>query len=205
MRALLLCFSLFWLTLIWKISPLVIGEILGVFVNKLTADNKYPVQDYENLQLTIEMQLPEKRKTFCNFLFHLWYLHEILNIFKEKLIVIGNVFPKLQTVKSLVRPFSKKPCFRTPFDSQHVKASNVLAKSAWECFYHFFSSFSRKSIWKISPLVLGEILGLFFNTLTAYDKYPVQDCENLPLPVQIQLSEKSKGIFSIFVGFLEST
>ena len=131
-------------------------------------------------------------------MFHFWYLHEILNIFKEKLIVIGNVFPKLQTLKSLVRPLSKKPCFRTPFDSQHVKASNVLAKSPWECFYHFFSSFSRKSIWKISPLVLGEILGLFFNTLTAYDKYPVQDCENLPLPVQMQLSEKSKGIFSIF-------
>ena len=58
-----------------------------------------------------------------------------------------------------------------------------------------------------TPLVLGEILGLFFNTLTAYDKYPVQDCENLPLPVQMQLSEKSKGIFSIFFffGFLEST
>ena len=40
------------------------------------------------------------------------------------------------------------------------------------------------------PLVLGEILGVFVNTLTADDKYRVQDCENLPLPIQMQLSKK---------------
>ena len=28
------------------------------------------------------------------------------------------------------------------------------------------------------PLVIGEILGVYVNTLTADDKYPVQDCEN---------------------------
>ena len=48
-------------------SPLVIGEILGVFVNTLTADGKYPVQGCENLQLPIQMQLSEKRKTFSQF------------------------------------------------------------------------------------------------------------------------------------------
>ena len=45
------------------------------------------------------------------------------------MIVIGNVFPKLQTVKILVRPMSKKRRFRTRFDSQHAKASQILAKS----------------------------------------------------------------------------
>ena len=40
------------------------------------------------------------------------------------------------------------------------------------------------------PLVLGEILGVFVNTLTADEKYRVQDCENLPLPIQMQLSKK---------------
>ena len=29
-------------------SPLVLGEILGVFLNTLTAEGKYPVQDWEN-------------------------------------------------------------------------------------------------------------------------------------------------------------
>ena len=44
----------------------------------------------------------------------------------------------------------------------------------------------------MSPLVLREILGVILNTLTANGKYPVQDCENLQLAIQIQLSEKPK-------------
>ena len=64
MRALLSCFSSFLGKLIWKISRLVLGESLRVFVNTLTVDGKDPVQDCENLQLPIQMQLFEKRKTF---------------------------------------------------------------------------------------------------------------------------------------------
>ena len=41
---------------------------------------------------------------------------------------------------------------------------------------------------KISPLLKFEILGVFVNILTAEDKYPVQDCENLQFPIQMQLS-----------------
>ena len=36
-------------------SPLVLGETLGVFVNTLTPDGKYPLQGWENLQLPIQM------------------------------------------------------------------------------------------------------------------------------------------------------
>ena len=80
-------------------SPLVLGEIVGVFVNTLTSDGKYPVQGCENLELPIQTQLSEKQKPFSNFLFELWILYQILNILKEKMIVIANVFPKLQTEK----------------------------------------------------------------------------------------------------------
>ena len=45
-------------------SLLVLHEILGVFVNKSTSDVKYSFQDCGNLQLPIQMQLSEKRKTF---------------------------------------------------------------------------------------------------------------------------------------------
>ena len=48
-------------------SPVVLGEILLVFVNTLTADGKYSVQDSKNLQLRIRMQLSEKRKSFSRF------------------------------------------------------------------------------------------------------------------------------------------
>ena len=47
--------------------PLRLGEALVVFVNRLTPNAKYPVQDCENMLLPIQMQLPEKRKTFCYF------------------------------------------------------------------------------------------------------------------------------------------
>ena len=41
-----------------------LGQILGVFVNALTADGKYPIQGCEKFQLPIQMQLSEKRKSF---------------------------------------------------------------------------------------------------------------------------------------------
>ena len=40
----------------------------------------------------------------------------------------------------------------------------------------------------MSPLELGEILVVFVSSLTADEKYPVQDCQNFPRPIQMQLS-----------------
>ena len=56
----------------------------------------------------------------------------------------------------------------------------------------------------MSALVLSEILGVFVNTFIVDDKYRVQDCENLPLPIQIQLSEKEKTFSQFFVPFRKS-
>ena len=44
--------------------PLELGEKIEEFVNTLTSDGSCPVQDSENLQLPIQIQLSEKRKTF---------------------------------------------------------------------------------------------------------------------------------------------
>ena len=57
----------------------------------------------------------------------------------------------------------------------------------------------------MSPLMLGKILGVFVNTMTADGKYPIQDCENLQLPIEMQLSKKRKTLSPFFVPFLEST
>ena len=58
----------------------------------------------------------------------------------------------------------------------------------------------------MSPaIVLGKILGMFVNTLSADGMYPVQDCEKLQLPSQMHLSEKPKAFSQFFVPFLEST
>ena len=113
--------------------------------------------------------------------------------------VIPTLFRKLQTVKGLVRPFCKKHRVRTLFDSQHVKVSQILVKHAWEYFHLVFCSVWENLIWKISPL------GLLGNIMTANDKYPFQDCENLYTPVEMHLSSKLKSFPNFFVPFLETT
>ena len=95
------------------------------------------------------------------------------------MIVVGNVFPKLQTLKIFVRTLSQEHRFRTGFGSQHVKAFQLLAKSPRERFYHVLLSFSGKLIWNMSTVVLGEISGMFVNTLTDDGMYPVLGYENL--------------------------
>ena len=45
----------------------------------------------------------------------------------------------------------------------------------------------------MSPLVMPEILGSFFNTLTADDKYSLHKREHLPEPIEMQLSKKQKN------------
>ena len=107
-------------------SLLVLGEILGESFNTLTGDGKYFVQHCVNLPVPIQMQLSKNKKLFLNFLFHFLNLHQILNILKQTVIIIANVFEKLQTVKNLLRALSKKRRFRTRFESQHVKASQIL-------------------------------------------------------------------------------
>ena len=57
----------------------------------------------------------------------------------------------------------------------------------------------------MSTLVIREILQAFVNTLTADDKYPLQDCENLPPLIQTQLSGKRKTFYQYFLPFLKST
>ena len=147
----------------------------------------------------------KNEKSFLHFLFHFWNLHQILNVLKGKMIITANALPKFQTVKYLVTKLSKRRRFRVPIESEHVKAFQILARSPWDPFYHVFLSFSGELIWKLSPLVLGAILRVFVNTYTADDKYHVQDFENSPLPIQMQLSEKRKTFSQFFVPFLEST
>ena len=48
-------------------SLLVIPEILGLFVNTLTVNDKYSLRNSEDLQQRIQMQIPEKQKQFSAF------------------------------------------------------------------------------------------------------------------------------------------
>ena len=109
---------------------------------------------------------------------------------EKKMTHISYVFAKLQTVKNLVRPMSKKSRFWTRFDSQHVKRSKTLVNSAWQDFYHSSLLLWANLTWKMFLLVISKILGQFLNTSTADDKYSVSSKENFPQPVQQQFSKK---------------
>ena len=50
-------FSSLWAEMISKIYPWMKFQIIGLFVNRWTADCKYPVPDCENLRFSIKMQL----------------------------------------------------------------------------------------------------------------------------------------------------
>ena len=136
---------------------------------------------------------------------HFWNLHQILNILKKNMLFIATLFRKLLTVRDLVTTLTKKHRSRTPFDSQHIKGSKGRVKSAWKNFYHIFSSLCEKLIWKICPLVISEFLGVCGETLTAKQKYPVWDFENLTSPIQMELSKKRNIFGPFFIQFLEST
>ena len=64
------CYQLFKLLsqrLIWEVSLLVICEFLGLFVNTLTADDKYSLRNRQNLRQPIQMQLSKKQNFFSQF------------------------------------------------------------------------------------------------------------------------------------------
>ena len=130
----------------------------------------------------------KNKKHFLGLLFHLWNLHQVWNILEKKKIVIPNVYLKLATAQGFVTPRTIQRHLNTSFDSQHVKQFLTPEKSSWDDFYHIFLSLWREIIWNISPWFKLEIIGLFVNTWTDDYKYPVPDCENLLLPIQIQLS-----------------
>ena len=96
--------------------------------------------------------------------------------FQKKKIVIANVFPKLATLQGLVTPLTIQRRLKTSFDSQQGKRFQTPVKSSWERFYDIFPSLWGEMIWKISPWLQFEIIGLFVKTWIVDYKYPVLDC-----------------------------
>ena len=152
-------FSSLWAEIIWKISPWLKFEITGFLLTHGLPITSILFRIVRICRSLFRSSYLKNKKHFPGFIFHLWNLHQISNIFKKKKIVIGNVFPKLATVQGLVTPLTIHHSFKTSFDSQHVKRLKTLAKRSWEHFYHIFSSLWGEIIWKISPWLRFEIIG----------------------------------------------
>ena len=82
----------------WRKSLFLIGNVLRIFVNILTADDKHPLLNRDSLTQPSQMQLSQKQKIFSQFLAA--FLKSRLNL---DILLITNVFLKLRTPKTVVR------------------------------------------------------------------------------------------------------
>ena len=79
-------------------------KILRLFVNTLTADDKYSLPNRDNLTQSIQTLLSQKPKTFSEFFSS--FLRSALNFEhfqKKKMTLIADVFPKLPSPKKVIR------------------------------------------------------------------------------------------------------
>ena len=80
-----------------------------------------------------------------------------------------------------------KRCFRRPFSSHRANGSEALLKPQRQHFFPIISSSRVKLIWKTSPLVGCQILGLPVDTLIIHDKYGRHNKENFRQPIQVHI------------------
>ena len=104
----------------WNRSLLVIFKMLKLFVNTLTADDKYYLLNKDNLTEPTEMKLSKKKKLFFNFFLYFSNNDLIFDILDKKMTLIGYVFRKLRTEKNVVRKVSKR------LASEDLSTSNMI-------------------------------------------------------------------------------
>ena len=107
-----------------------------MFVNTLTADDKYSLLNRENLTQRIRTQLSQKKKAFP--VLFLLFSKSTLNFehFQKKMTLIAYLLPKLCTPENVVRFLSKKFRFKGPFEWQHRKRVQTLLRSERQHRYH---------------------------------------------------------------------
>ena len=128
------------------------------------------------------------KKLYLNFLLYFWNVSQILNVLKNKMTLRGVVCSTLRTPKTWLDKCLKSSVLEDPSRSNMVNAP----KNCWNLHHisfikvidHCQVTWVRKSL-----LLTWKISGLLFNTLTADEKHPVLNRENLMLPIQLQISE----------------
>ena len=76
--------SFLFVTLRWRTCLLVTFEIVGLFVNTLTANEKYSCYKREKSSQAFQMKLSKTQKSVMKFLLHFWNIHQILNSLEKK-------------------------------------------------------------------------------------------------------------------------
>ena len=158
---------------------LVISEILGLFINTLTADVQYFLPNTEYLLEPIKIQLSKEKSFFLNFLLYFWNLHQILNSLKKE----GEQHSLcISEIVECERP-DYLNVWKDPIQNTLQTVDMLNGLEHWwnlkDSVSSYFSSLWEKLSWNTFLLVISEITGLFVGTLTADDEFSLDKRENL--------------------------
>ena len=141
---------LLWREMTWKITPLWKLEILGVFVNILVADDKYPNRDCENLKF-YKCNYLENKIFFLNFFSIYGIFIKFSTLSKKKMIVIANVFLKLETVKTWLNHSLESAVWEPPSTVSVLMGDKHLWNLDESTFIIFFDHSEGKWLEKYLP------------------------------------------------------
>ena len=155
-----------------KTSPLLTCQILGLLVNIMSPDEKYPVLSRDKLTIPIQTQL-SKTKTFSRFFAAFLKFRLYFEYFERKYACLKFCVSQITASENVVGKMSKKPRFRGTVDRKHGKHAKALLKSAWQHLYQIRWSLPSQLSWKKSLFFTCQILKLIADTLAADERYPV--------------------------------
>ena len=113
-------------------------KILRLFVDTMTANDKYSVLNRGNLTEDIQMHLSQKQKDFFEFFRGFFKFTLNFEPFNKKMTLLCYLFPKLQTSIDVVRYMSKKSCLERSSDRQHCKWAETLIQSQCHHLHHIY-------------------------------------------------------------------
>ena len=120
-----------------------------------------------------------------------------MNIFKQKMLFIADVFPKFRSPKNWVKQISKKSAFRGPFDKQHAKGDQTLLKSEPLHLYHIYWSLWRQN------KTFSEFIATFLTARLKFRVFETRDNTHTWFISSITDSEKQISKESTFRGLFE--
>ena len=108
---------------------LVTSEVLGLFVNTLTADDKYYCFKRENFQQEFQMHLSQKAKNLASIFIPFLESTSNFQHFGKKCETHSSNFSEILTPKDFDTSMPERFRFRTTFSSRHINESQILLKS----------------------------------------------------------------------------
>ena len=113
-----------------KNSLLLTCQILGLLVNTLPTNEKYPLLNRDTLTIPIQTKLSEKQKSFSEIFAAFLKSIRKFQRFEKKYDTHSFCISEITNSENLVRSMSKKSRFKGPFEKQQGKRAQALLKSA---------------------------------------------------------------------------